>query len=252
MGLFDRNTVGVRTNGPFQNTLYSIDFHTSSSCSSTILGNYCAKQQYYMLPSSQTQSPFPQLLSVINLTMPKPKSRSERKTPEETRTAILRAMAELQTIFGIEDCSKSFVVSFVGYGHENSKGFSKALSQLRAENIVETSTKAGCIRFTEKGRRLIPTDVNPPKDNASMQERLLNALRTKVTAQASLESMWKILSDGKAHRIDDLVVAVGYKHANSKGFSKPKAVLKNFGLLEDAGPGVIQFTEAVFPFGRPE
>jgi len=169
---------------------------------------------------------------------------------EEIKVKIIFHLAEQQLVFGIEETPKKFLVQLVGYTHEATKGFAIPFKELKDEGIVETSGSK-CVRLTEKGIRLAPRDMGPPKTNVDAHKQFLDILRKKVKQMDKLEKLWDILADGEAHATDDLVAALGYQHANSKGFTVPKQEMNKLGLIEKVGKGAIRLSDKAFPCGRP-
>jgi len=169
---------------------------------------------------------------------------------DKVKASIMKQLADELSVFGKEDLPKKDLVGLVGYKHENTKAFAHALKELKKEGLVTLSS--GFVCLTAKGKDQIPQDTTPPaQDNEGARDRFFKILAKKVSQMVKLKEIWTILADGKPHKVDDIVSALGYTHTNTKGFAVPKAALKKMDLIEDAGKGSIRLTDKALPFGRP-
>mgnify|MGYP005850345807 CR=1 FL=1 len=185
----------------------------------------------------------------------------KNSSSEAVEEKIIRVVAELRKTLNKDDIPKLLVAILSGYSHMQSTGFSKAMTKLNKDQILERSKEEkGCIRFTEKGlsRVLQAASDNFPvvdvtvKNNGQVHELLLEMVkkRPKVPSGDKVECVWNCLADGQPHTKQELLKASGYGHISSTGFVKILEALKDLGFTESAESKKLQLKDFVFPFGR--
>jgi len=80
-------------------------------------------------------------------------------------------------------------------------------------------------------------------------EMMLGSSSNKKVLEAA-EAIWELLKDGKAHNMDDVVAVTTYAMERSTGFGEVLKALKQLGFTNKTN-NQLQFTDKVFPFGRP-
>jgi len=163
---------------------------------------------------------------------------------------ICRTLAELEDL-NIKHVSKFLLANLVGYTCTNSRGFSTACSSL---------ARSGCTSrdgsLTQLGRSAVPQcDLAPPTNNEEMHDKIRDILRRLSSINPKkrmpkIDEIFGALADGKAHRCIDVANAGGYAGLNSKGYSTMVAVMKELGLINKPGQGLIQLADICFPFGK--
>lgn len=139
---------------------------------------------------------------------------------------ILNVLAELEKI-GAKSPPLELLALMTGYTHTQSKGFKKALSNLRHAELVEGLT------LTAAGR----AEAGPARDirtAAQLQERVV-ALLGGATSR-----VLQPLLDAYPKPVDkvDLGTAAGYTHLQSKGFKQALSKLRSLGFIETRSGGV--------------
>ena len=106
------------------------------------------------------------------------------------------------------------------------------------------------IRFTAEGLNSAPQDVDPPRDNSAVQERLRALILEKdMVPEEKMNIVFNILLDRKAHFKKELLAKAGYSHPSSTGFLKIMSAMKDLGIADTTGK-TVKFTDIVFPFAE--
>jgi beta-lactamase superfamily II metal-dependent hydrolase len=93
-----------------------------------------------------------------------------------------------------------------------------------------------------------------PTDNEEALKLFWNNLEMKLKSKGekmtSAKKIWEFLKDGKPHSLESVVAVTHYKQSHSTGFEEIIRAMKALGYVASEN-GSYQFTDKVFPLGRP-
>lgn len=175
----------------------------------------------------------------------------------EVKAKILKYLGQALTDEDQVDVPKQELAEGCGYAVPNSHGFSYAWQELVQENLVTRSSKKGCGRLTEEGKKSIPKGVvvEIPKDNEGKRMHLIKQLQRKLAKKAPPEkivTVIDVLKDGKPHHLDELCKATGWKGLSTHAFGYIMSALKKQNLAEyNSKEKLYTLTDIWYPNGRP-
>ena len=155
---------------------------------------------------------------------------------------------------GVESVAEEELVKKTGYHRADSKGFRNAVNfVIRSQKYATKANKK--LSLTEEGIDycLATFGSTKPTSNEEAAERFkanMMELSEKKIKGKALNTVWRILADGKGHSAEELFTAAGYKRADSKGYAVIMKWCNKLGLTKKSS-GLVIFTDKVFPFGRP-
>jgi hypothetical protein len=117
-------------------------------------------------------------------------------------SSILVALAELKMI-GKNSPTRSMVARMAGYTGADQAGFKKALTGLSSKNYLNYYSST-TLELTDAGSKQVPTDLNPPRTNADLHNRI------KLLLPPKARSVFDVLSDGQSHTRMEIAKALGY------------------------------------------
>jgi hypothetical protein len=159
------------------------------------------------------------------------------------KDGIFRYVCE-QHVVGVSEADKADVALAVGYKNPRSDGFSRALRELLDSGVLQKGGDKDKVSLTEKGRSMIPKDLEVSNDPAKVHERYIEFVEKKVkTGSDKVRLVWQILQDRKEHPVADLAARLGYGNPKSFGNTKILAVMREAGLVE--GKAGVMFTAKV-------
>lgn len=188
-----------------------------------------------------------------------PKPKKLRVKPERVKEVSEKLTKELAKNYelGMTKVSLDVLALGVGYKNHRSDAILEALKLLKKDGLVRT-TKITC-ELTDRG---VNDHVQEEKPTASPEEALQQfwkrfEMKLGSSSKSSGENVRKAakivfhaLSDGKAHNPKDLVKNTTYSSIRSTGFEEIIKGLKNLEFIQKVNSN-IEFTDKLFPFGRP-
>lgn len=157
-----------------------------------------------------------------------------------------------QHAMGMTEVNKLDVSLAVGNKNPRSEGFANALRELmnvdRTVGTADSGGKKDRLRLTERGIASIPAGMEMTTDPTRVHERYIEFVQQKVKLGADkVRSFWEILQQDRTQprSVKDIATKLGYNNPRSFGNTKIVAVTKELGLVEDAGKGLVQFTDKV-------
>ncbi len=147
------------------------------------------------------------------------------------------------------------------YTNHRSDAIVEGMKRLQKDGHAERIAhgKTGAAKLTDAEIAKIPKEVISKDPSKVLEQRRVQFLErlarhkkggTGETVVAAANAVWNKLQDGKAYSRKELVAVTSYKGTNSSGFEGIMKVLSETGMIE--GKGKSQFTDKVFPHGRPE
>ena len=136
----------------------------------------------------------------------------------------------------------------MGFKNPRSEGFAKPLKALISDDMIRPENKGGTIIITEKGRSNMPKDLEVSTLDKSAKHKIFKEIVvSKLGGKNSdkVDQVWDILMDGKEHTILDIAEEMNYKNPRSFGNTKIIQTMKEKGLVEETGKGVVKFTSKV-------
>jgi hypothetical protein len=192
------------------------------------------------------------------------KKEKEESSKEATKKPIKPKIQEkILAYFGQElesdrtSVPKQEVAEGCGYTSAGAHPFFYSWQDLEKEKKWITKAPGKMFCLTEEGKQHIPKGivlVAKTKDNASKQQSFLKIL-LKQCNEAKAEKcdiVFRILSDGEWHGLDEFTNATGYANLKSKGLGYPFTHMeKKMKILEKNANKEYRFTDKMFPEGRP-
>jgi hypothetical protein len=160
-----------------------------------------------------------------------------------TRERICNALLEWHAL-GIEEPSRIHVALYAGYTNCKSAGFAKALTQVKAEGLIDYPS-GKTLKLSQHGLASLPK-IDPPRNNKAAQERLCTRIQPKACG------ILRFLHDGQVHDREQVALASGYTNMKSAGFAKALGTLSSLGIMHYPDKKSIQLTDIAFPYGRPQ
>ncbi|MFL5313071.1 MAG: ATP-binding protein [Myxococcales bacterium] len=135
-------------------------------------------------------------------------------------------------VVGVQSPTRLQVALVAGYAHPQSRGFREPLYSLKAAGLIDYPLD-NTAALTEAGTRLARRPSRAPTE-PELHLRIYQVL------SGVQEKMLRMLIDGR-HAIsrDDLAAALGYAHAQSRGFREPLYRLHKLGLIEYPSTGTV-------------
>ena len=171
----------------------------------------------------------------------------------DTVNIILAYLYEMHEM-GTEDVKEDHVLKETGYSRTDSTGYRDARKKIIKEMGFVKKT-GDTMRLTEEGKKHMSANapkVPKPTTNKEM-EVVLKARIAKFSKgkapEKAINTIWSLLSDGKVHKQDEILIACGYKRADSTGYRETMKQMLKLGLVEKLGQGSFQFvSKTAFPF----
>ena len=149
------------------------------------------------------------------------------------------------------------ILSQSGYARTDSKGYRVIMKKLVNEcSYIEKASKQ--VSLTEKGIKLMQSKsgngTQKPRTNKSMEEfykkMVIKTGKGKVP-EAKLDIVWDLLSDKKAHSVQEILEKTEYSRPDSTGYRAIIKTMKDSKLIEKEGKSSWKFVvEKVFPFNE--
>jgi len=190
-----------------------------------------------------------------------PKEKKIRVKPEKVEEVREKIIIELvkNYKFGIVEVPMDTLATSIGYKHPRSDAIAAAMKSLKEDGWVD-KTKNIC-KFTEQGIKANVPEEKPAENPEEAMAMFWNQFQMKLdsnpkasgtTVAAAAEAIWSALKDGKAYSKKELVDLTSYGMVRSTGFEQIMKALKDIGFTEESSEkGKLQFSDKVFPFGRP-
>lgn len=186
----------------------------------------------------------------------KPKAKRVRVKPEKVQEVKLKLIEKLAEMYGIGmvEVEISVLAANVGYKHPESDAIKDSMRLLKKAGIVEVSK--GVCKLTDEGKKEHAPEVKPEANPEEVMKQYWNQLLRKLGLSRknadghmllAAKQIWDQLKDGKAHSIKD---ATKY-NMESSGFEDIPKAMQDLGLTSGIVEGKLEFTDKVFPFGRP-
>lgn len=172
------------------------------------------------------------------------KQKSSEKNLEDDIKAILGQYHEM----GISEISIDLLALRVGYA-KTTKIFTQAVSRMNKGKLI--NKKNGEIGLSEEGAANLPA-AERTKSNQEVQEDYIELILVSAKGaipKDKLRLFWEVLADGNAHKKKEIADRAKYS-ITTKAVAKFIALAKSFNILDKKGDS-FQFTEKVFPCGRP-
>lgn len=163
---------------------------------------------------------------------------------------LCTGLAELRAI-GIDEPSRGQVAIFADYPSADTAGFKKAAGEAKKGGYIEYST-TNTLRLSSAGRNCVP-NVEPPKNNAEMLERLQSAVEKKKAPKKASAMLLDLLSNGKEHTLKAVAEATDYPSHTTAGFKKFISIISSLEIIERPVKGLngtIMLGDIAFPYGR--
>jgi hypothetical protein len=128
---------------------------------------------------------------------------------------------------------------------------------LKKDGII-TKTAKVC-RLTDQGIEEYVEEEEPVANAEAAMDQFWKQLELKLASSDKSKgdkvrdasaNIWQLLQDGEAHRMTEVIGVTSYGMERSTGFGEIIKALKELGFAQKADKK-LQFTDKVFPFGRP-
>jgi hypothetical protein len=99
----------------------------------------------------------------------------------------------------------------------------------------------------------LPALDDPPKTNAEVHERLLSVIGKLPKAHNNLKRVWKPLSDGAEHKIEDVAREAVYSVKTPIFKDSIKLLVEDLGFaVRDGSKKTIKLRDFLFPFAKAD
>jgi len=166
------------------------------------------------------------------------------------------ALAEFYCV-GVMEPERSFVGGRVGYKSLETKAVRVCFSKtgpLAMDGLVELPSKS-TIAITLKGLAATGHKEGNASAGIMTNDDLFDLLCSVLFDTPPESKVLRALADGRAHSVQELLSATGYKREDTKAFRNPINKLKKSEYLEqfksDEGVKMYRLTDKAFPAGRP-
>ena len=189
------------------------------------------------------------------------KAKKPRVKPERVKEVTQKIIEELAKNygFGLNEVPMDTLAAAVGYKHPRSDAILAAMKELKATGVATKNTKTNTCQLTEQGIKEYTKEIEPAANADAAMEQFWKQLEMKLASSEKSKgakvheaatTIWDLLKDGKAHAMKDVVKVTSYGMERSTGFGEIMKALKELGFTHKVDKK-LQFTDKVFPFGRP-
>ena len=157
---------------------------------------------------------------------------------------------------GTDDVQAEHVLKETGYARFDSTGYRHAMTKVTKEmGFVAKSGKT--MRLTEEGMEHMTANapkVAKPTTNKEVEDafkaRIVKFSKGKAPEKA-INTIWGLLSDGKTHDRDEILLVCGYKRPDSTGYRHTMKHMVKLGIVEKPTKVSFKFVhKMVFPFDK--
>ena len=186
----------------------------------------------------------------------KPRVSAERA--QEVADKIVAELAKNYSL-GVREMPIETLATAVGYKHPRSDAILAAMKIVKDDQGVVSKSK-NVVRLTDTGIEQHVEEEEVPANPQAAMDLFWSQLEMKLDGdqktkgsktKSNARNVWDLLQDGEAHSMEEVLGVTTYGMERSTGFPEIMKALKELGFAVKENKR-LQFTDKVYPYGRPE